>query len=418
MPKRGTGLQNDMTPAETAILQGFITANKKEASDRTRAKVRHFVYKMVATLHSIRPGVTLDTASYDDLAAIPAAIRNQNGEPLTKNSRQSFVTTLKALVAYMEEGREMKIAGKKYEFSRVKGGAPSRDNKVIITPEDFQKVTACRMSTKERAILALMWDGCLRPGEPLVLKWSDFKIDGESVSYKIRFKTEKTREILMSQDAKAILEEWRRASRRDYGEPVPVFPDRCGNHYTTIEPVVDLFKRLRKETGFNHMTPGCIRNSAITRDCTHYKIDYICRRCWGEPYNDMVNIYVSMAETVKMQRMEQERVNGKPSTEDTKPKVITRIPCPHCGASNPEDGVFCSVCGRGMKGDAGSVVERMEKTLAAMQEQLSAMQERYRTNEAWRGKPGQSDMEYFDGLRKAGYEVQEERDGSLRVKKR
>src|SRR5512133_1772589 len=101
MPKTGEGYRNEMTPMESDILEGFIKANKSSASDRTKAKVRHFVFKLVATLHEVRPGVTLDTACYDDLAAIVPALKNKGGEPITKNSRQSFVTTLKALVEYM-----------------------------------------------------------------------------------------------------------------------------------------------------------------------------------------------------------------------------------------------------------------------------------------------------------------------------
>jgi len=347
MPKKGVGYQTEMTPEELVILEGFITANKSEASERTKAKVRHFVYKLVSTLHDIRGGVTLDTATYDDLAAIVPALKNADGETITKNSRQSFVTTLKALAGYMTEGRGMEIAGSKYAFDKIKGGAPSRDNKEIITPEEFKKVMACRMNTKERAMVALMWDGCLRPGEPLVLCWSDFKVSGDGLSYRIMFKTEKTREILMSADAKAIIEQWRMACGANYGDKFPVFPDRSGNRYDTIEPVVKLFRRLRDETGFEQMTPGCIRNSAITRDCDlEYSVSHICKRCWGEPYNEMINIYVSMAKTLDAQRKEIERVTGrKTSTEPTEAgKMAEMKPCPKCGTPNPEDGIFCTKC--------------------------------------------------------------------------
>lgn len=365
-----------MSATETAILEGFITANKSDASERTRAKVRHFVYKLVATLHDIRPGVTLDTASYDDLAAIVPALKNKSGEPITKNSRQSFVTTLKALVEYMTKGREMKIAGNNYAFSKVKGGAPSRANKEIITPEDYEKVIACRMNTKERGIVALMWDGCLRPGEPFALCWSDFKITGDGLEYQITFKTEKTRRILMSSGGKAVLEQWRMACGANYGDKFPVFPDRSGRKYDTIEPVVKLFRRLREETGFEYMTPGCIRNSAITRDVMlGYQISYICQRCWGEPYNEMINVYVNMAKTIEAQRKEQERVTGRKIQAESvqAAKVANMKPCPKCGTENPADGVFCTSCGRSMSGDDNSTISNMEKKISEMQKMMDSM---------------------------------------------
>ena len=363
MPKPGTGLQNQLTPTELDIVSGFI-ATKSGTKVRTQKKVRHLLIKMIATLHENRDAITLDTATYDDLKSIADNLKNASGEPITQNSRQSFVTTLRSLVEYMESGRKMTITGSKYGFSKIKGGAPSRDNKEIISAEDFARVMSCKMTTRERALITLMWDGCLRPGEPLVLRWSDFKASDNGLSYKIKFKTERSRSILMSADARAVLEQWRMACGANYGDESPLFPDRFGTKYSTIEPVVKLFRRLRAETGLDAMSPGCIRNSAITRDFDlQYSVEYICRRCWGEPYNPMINIYASMAKSVQAQRAEQERITGgKSNSEPKKPaKAIKMKPCPDCGASTPIDSVFCAKCGGIMNGSTDTLQIQKER---------------------------------------------------------
>lgn len=369
MPKAGTGLQKQLTQTELEIVTGFIAATKSGAKPRTQKKVRHLLIKMIATLHENREGVTLDTASYDDLKAIADNLKNASGKPITQNSRQSFITTLRAIIEYMESGLEMTITGSKYGFSKIKGGAPSRDNKEIISAEDFERVMSCKMTTRERALVYTMWDGCLRPGEPLALRWSDFKASDNGLSYKIKFKTERVREILMSQDARAVLEQWRMASGASYGVESPVFPDRCGRKYSTIEPVVKLFRRLRAETGLDAMSPGCIRNSAITRDYDlQYSIEYICRRCWGEAYNPMVNIYVSMAKSIRAQRAEQERITGGAAiSEPKKPvRVVKMKPCPQCGTATPMDSVFCAKCGGIMDGSTDTL--QIQKERAAIRD--------------------------------------------------
>jgi len=322
MPKPGAGLQNQMTPREREILAGFVQVKANNgATKRTQQKVRHIVYKLVSTLHAVRKGVTLDTATYTDLSAVPSAITNAKGEPITQNSRQSFITTLKALVEFMRDELDIRIEGKEHSFKKIIAGGASHENKEEIEPDDWQKVLNCHMTTRELAMVTLMYDGCLRPMEPLILKWSDMKINAEgAIQYQITFKTDKPRTIIVKPDAVAVLEEWRRASGRKYGDDAPVFPDRFGGHYSTIMPIVKLFRRLRKDTGLVNMTPGAIRNTAITGDVlTGYSEAYVCFRCWGVASSPMINVYVRKARAAQMHQEALDMIAAGIATEAAAP---------------------------------------------------------------------------------------------------
>lgn len=379
MPKTGSGLQNSMTPKELEILDGFVQMKANGgATERTQKKVRHYVFKIADTLHTIRPDVKLDTAGYDDFAAIPSAIKNKSGEPITANSKQSFTTTLKALVEYMREERDFQIAGKQHTFDKIESGSPTEENKDEIEPAEWQRVLGCDMKTRDRAILTMLYDGCLRPGEPLILRWSDFKVNEEgALQYSLKFKTKKIRTIVMKPDAVAVLEEWRRACGRKYGDDAPVFPDRSGGHFKTIMPVNALFARLRKLTGLKHMTPGSIRNTAITADIMDGHVEsYVCFRCWGEASNPMINVYVKKARAAKMQMEQQRKINGvgKQVDIDDKPRKIANLKsCPSCGKPNAIAGMFCTHCGHSMSPNADGVIGKLEARIQEQDRKMDAM---------------------------------------------
>jgi hypothetical protein len=210
------------------------------------------------------------------------------------------------------------------------------------------------------------------------------KINPEgAIQYEILFKTEKPRTIVMKPDAVAVLEEWRRASGRNYGDDTPVFPDRFGGHYSTIEPVVKLFRRLRKETGLVNMTPGSVRNTAITRDIMDgYTEAYVCFRCWGVASSPMVNVYVRKARAAQMQSEQQRKINGNGQPvkmEPEKPRKIANLkPCPACGKENAVSGSFCAFCGANMSGEAKGLFAKLQgdnkALLTKVQEQTDRMQ--------------------------------------------
>lgn len=427
MPPKGSGFQEAMTAAEAAILAGYIEhcLSKENASARTQAKKRHYGYKIIAVLHEM--GKTLDSAGYPDFAKVPGRLKNRNGEALTQNSRQSFVSQLKSMVSYI--GKTRKISGEKSLFDDIQAGSPSKQNKEVLSPEEWETLLNAPMSAKERAYLAMLYDGYHRPGEPLTLKWSDLKI-GEhgGIQYELAFKTAIKRTIVQKPDCTAILEAWRRECGHEYGDDAPVFPDRSGEHYSTLSFAVDLFDRLQKETGISGLVPSCIRNTAISHDVQDGReLTYICLRAWGEPYNDMINVYTK-ANSAKMQAEQQAKANGGEGVtiEHLKPREIKATKeCPACHKKNAMAGAFCLYCGANLSGDKTGVVEKLTNENADLRAQvatitknLDRLTKMFETEIALAGQPGQSEAEYYDGLRAVGYTVQPTPDGGLHVRKK
>jgi hypothetical protein len=92
-----------------------------------------------------------------------------------------------------------------------------------------------------------------------------------------------------------------------------------------------LFDRLKIETGLPGLKPSMLRNTAITHDVNaRQSISYICLRAWGEPYNELINLY-SKPDSGKIQRDQHDQngvataVLGKSAKFSTKDDRITEM---------------------------------------------------------------------------------------------
>lgn len=369
MPRKGSGYQNELSAKECSIVEGFVESRMTNGTcKRTQEKQRHYAYIIIHHLHENK--VSLDKAQGADFARAAARIGQISK---SQNSRQSILSQLKSMARFINKRRPIKDADS--VLVDVIAGSPSKQNKDVLMLSEWERVLNLPMKAKERAYLAMLYDGYLRPYEPFILKWSDLKIGADNhIEYITDFKTGIPRTIVMKPDAVAILEIWRRECGRNYGDDVYVFPNNDGNQYKTKETATKLFQRLRKATGYKKLIPSSIRNTAISHDVqAELPLQYVCMRAWGEPYNEMINIYVK-ANSSKLQISTQEK-NGRVVVDlgkDTPRKIKTLQVCPKCGKQNVVGGEFCAFCGKSFIGE--SVVERENAELKARLAAIDAAQ--------------------------------------------
>ena len=368
MPKKGSGYQNQMTPAESAIIEAWIESRAANGTtERTQAKHRHISYKIVDALH--QGGKTLDKAEGKDFSKAAAAI----SKTVTQNSRQTIISQLKSMVKFIQKDRVVKDADN--IIVDVKAGSPSKQNKNILSIDEMAVILNAPMSAKERAYLAMLYDGYHRPYEPYTLKWHDLKINSSgAIEYTITFKTGVERTIVQKPDTTSILELWRRESGHSYKDDAYIFPDNHGRQYTTLMQSTRLMARLEKLAGLHDLKPSSIRNTAITHDVqAGLPLTYICMRAWGEPYNDMINIYVK-ANSGQMQT-DQHTKNGQTPTPIIEKPVKVLHSCPSCGKVDVLASDFCPFCGTNMDGKVPGVIKEQAATIAEMLEQMRIMSE-------------------------------------------
>lgn len=415
MPKKGSGNQTRMSKKELAFVESYIEycLSKESASEKTQAKKRQYAYTLISVLHDMKKD--LFTAAYEDFSKVPGRLKNQKGGAVTQNTRQSYVSQLKAMVGYLENSHDIK--GKKTAFTDIRAGTPTKQNKDVLSPEEWQAVLNAPMSAKERAYVGMLYDGYHRPTEPLTLKWSDLKINsGGAIQYKITFKTGIPREIVQKPDATALLEAWRRECGHNYGDDAFIFPATGGRMYTSRGFTADLFAKISKHIG-NMIEPSSIRNTAISHDIMNeLPLQYICLRAWGEPFNPMINIYVN-ANSAKLQAEVQAQANGGQPVkiEHMKPRELKTLKkCPACGKDNAvTGGGFCVYCGSNMDGSKLSKFAEQEEKINSLTKKLDLLMQRYESDITFRGMPGETRTpdESIAAWKKAGYTVDISDDG-------
>ena len=118
-----------------------------------------------------------------------------------------------------------------------------------------------------------------------------------------------------------------------YNDNKPLFPAPDGKPYETITVLAKLFDKFKEETGIPGLKPSVLRNSALTHDVeSGLPVSYICLRAWGEPYNELINLYTK-PDSGKIQRDQHEKtgmatavlgVSGKYNTKDDRITALER----------------------------------------------------------------------------------------------
>ena len=352
--------QKQITPAEREIVLGFID-HRNTVRPTSRATQKRQTFQSVwicRELHKRR--VTLETCGARDLLAV--ASRASCGD-YTQNTRKTKVGAIKSIVKYIN--RFHRPITDLDLLADVQAGGIDKGRKVTLSLDEWDRVLNAPMSAKERATIAMMYDGYHRPREVLLLKWSDLHVNRNGhVEYEILFKTAKTRVIVQKGTTTAILEMWRQECGANYGDPTPIFPDRNGQMYKSTVYIRDLFDRLRRRLGLPGLVPSALRNTAITHDVeAGLPTSYICLRAWGEPYNDMINVY-ARPDSGRMQ----DEQHGKNGLDVVKIDLIGRhtrnvLLCPGCRKPNPHDAAFCYKCGRALTEEAMSETKQIKDLL-------------------------------------------------------
>jgi len=303
----------DISDEDRQILLKYI--DKRNAIRPTAPKTKRkqadmgvFISRALQNLDDQPSSLAACTA--EDLLAVAG----KTGSGMcTRDSRQTIIVTLKALAKFIDRSHH-KIE-RLDELDDIRAGTPEKNLKDVLTIEEWERLINSRMTVRDRALLAMMYDGYHRPGEVLTLKWSDLHIDSSGeLEYQITFKTEKTRTIVQKAGTTEILEIWRRECSATLDDATPIFPDPNGNHYQTITTITKLFKKLKDQTGIRNLMPSSIRNTAMKHDAdAGLPVSYICLRAWGEPYNPMINLYIR-PDSARIQRDLHEKNGTGPVT--------------------------------------------------------------------------------------------------------
>ncbi len=351
-----------MEPAELDLISQYF--NERQAQKGTKEQsiaARHDEIKFaVRILHD--QGGRLDTITTAQALRVVNKIRklgpvDSGGTgKISKNyTRRTLVTFKSFLMWYADNGGNLDVKKIKPVTAPGMDFGAKKESDLLRRDEVERVINAC-INSRDRAIVATLYDGSFRPGEVLTLKWGDLERDQYGVRVLLKTpKTGKERPIRFTY-AVPFLNQW----EMDY--PLPLTPDsplftQTVKHSHQYEPLTKdglamLIRRLRKKSGVENLTPSILRPSKITHDVEDgTDLQYIMVKNWGTLKTPMIDVYAKVGQDY-VDRIALERAGIKHEVKrGPKGKKLVPVQCPECGTLNPSGAMYCMICRAGLSED-------------------------------------------------------------------
>ncbi len=242
----------------------------------------------------------------------------------------------------------------------------------MLTDKEFQAVIDACISSRDRAIVATLYDGSLRPGEIIGFTWGDLIRDdfGIRMSF-ITPKTKRERHVRFTY-AVPFLNAWELDYPIELKPSSPLFLQtvKHSHHYEPLTSggLAAFIRRLRERSGIEKLTPSIFRPSKITADvASGTDLQYIMMKNWGSLKTPMIDIYAKPGKDY-VDKVALEKAGIKQKTVKRQESSLKPIVCPVCQTLNQTGAAYCVQCGKGLNEYAISQEEKMRQEIAAMVE--------------------------------------------------
>ena len=333
----------------------------------------------------------------DDLYAGLNAMQtgmSARGRPFKQNTRHDLIMILKPFVFWLIENGYSSIPVAKVQAIK----APAVDHNTtapdaLLSAEEIkQLLTGCR-STRDRAIIAVLYESGARVGEVARLKWRDITFDEYGIGVHIHDTKENQVRYARCTWAREMLAAWQAVY------PLPVTPDawvfvssrKEAMNYAQIRQRV---KMAAERAGLGKRVHlHLFRKSRATHMIQqNYQESVIKKMLWGNLGTQMFRTYVVLSEAdIDAEILGKAGIETRPAQADP----LAPVPCPHCHAICAPISRFCSSCGQALSTEAAEELDDAKGILWQNPDLLIelAAEIRERRDRAAAGAPGAESAE-------------------------
>lgn len=340
------GVEEGRITADDAALIREFTGEAVATSQISPARKYKIVYILVGWRRFIGPFRENEIADLFTSVERLRAARKDDGEPeFKKNTIADYVRFLKRFHLWMIENGYSTVPEKKVK--KIKAPAydtATKSAEMLLEPEEVRRMIEACTSSRDRTLVAMLYEGGFRAGELGNLKWGQVKFTDWNVVINTDFKTGKGRYIPLVM-AREYLAQW----RNDY--PRTVTPDANVFLNNLKQPLqyqgfVKQLKIIATRAGVEKkITPHIFRHSRITHLIREgYKESVIKKIMWGNLATEMFQTYAHLVDADIDDEIAAQ--NGiKPLEAKEKAECLEPRQCPRCFTVNPPTHDHCSKCG-------------------------------------------------------------------------
>ncbi len=284
----------------------------------------------------------LDKVEKEDIQSFLTYIDNlkkENGENVSEWTKRDYRIALKKFYRWLtgEQNPEI-IAWIKVKNIKTNNLIPED----LLTKEDVEKMINAALNTRDKAMIALLWDAGLRIGELGNMKIKDVHFDNYGAFIIVNGKTGKRR-IRIVESLPYLMNWLEEHPRKDNPEAYLWVSYYKGNvKPMRYEAMRKQIKKAAEKAGIKkRIHPHIFRHSRATFLANHLTEAQMCEYLGWVKGSKMPQIYVHLSgrdvdkAILKLHGIEIEEEEDKP-----KPKK-----CPRCRLANPSTARFCIRCG-------------------------------------------------------------------------
>ena len=272
-----------------------------------------------------------------------------------KNTITDRVKIAKRFFLWMCENGYGDLNEKKLQ--KITPPGPDRMTKTaddILTEEQIHKMKEVAWSSRDRAIISVLYEGGLRASELGNLTWGDLRFTPTTVVLNTAGKTGNPRYIPLI-ESRSYLAAWRNDYPGNSTDPnafvfVTARTRDRSSRPLTYSAVAKILRVAAEDAGITRrITPHIFRHSRITHLIrqgvpeTHIK-----KMMWGNLTTDMFQTYAHLTNDDLdscMADLYGIRIPGKDEEKEHRKKVLEPRQCPECATVNGSTMNFCGSCG-------------------------------------------------------------------------
>jgi len=347
-----------LTEEDAGIIRTFIS---EVSATKSISNARRF--KLTSMLANSRKWVTVPFRQMTTPDLFMGLDAIQNDPKLTQNSKGDFIRCLKRVSLWMIEN-DLASPGLKPE--KVRKITPpaytsDKDPGQMLTPSEVKAMIDVAGNSRDRALIAVLYEGGLRIGEVGNLQWKQVQFSDWNVSLKINFKTGKTRHIplVMSMPYLKSL-----ANDRGACEPEDfVFLTPRGEPLQ-YQAVRNCLKRIGKKAGINKpLNPHGFRHSRITEMVREGFGEAIVKKvAWGHQNSKMMAVYTHLVDD-DVDRAIAEKYGIVSAAKKIRDQALDPVQCSRCGSINQPGARFCDKCGLALSDTVAMELEGLKSAI-------------------------------------------------------
>lgn len=310
---------------------------------------------------------------YDGFEALKSAKKNKRYKsgslietktPLSPNTIHDYMAFMKRFFLWLIDEKHTDLPRSKVE--KIKPIKPDKVTKTaedLLTEQQVQDMINTCTTSRDRAIIATLYEGAFRIGEIGMMEWQDIDFsDKHFLTVRTDFKTGNERHIPLH-TARPYLIQW----MNDYpGDPTGENPVFVSQYRTTLTyaSIKQQLNVIAKKAGIEkHLSPHIFRHSRITHMIRQGWTDSTVKSiAWGNLETGMFKTYVHLTKDDVIN--EARKQNGIEAPEEqAQTDALKPRQCGRCLTLNTPTDNFCSVCGNPLTEEIAADLQSMKEEI-------------------------------------------------------